>query len=283
MKTPEQLKGALRNFSKDKNLNSQEVQHMYFFERILERLSISKYKNNFVLKGGLLIASMIGVENRSTLDMDATVSGIPMDQDVIRKTILDLLQSDVGDGIQFIFQKMEPIREDDVYDNYRIHVTALYGKINAPMKIDITTGDVITPAAIDYSYKLFFEDKTISVMAYNIETIIAEKFETIIRRNIGNTRARDFYDLHFLFKSRFGEICKDDLRRAVENTARKRGSLEYLRQWIEICEEIRKEPALEKLWINYQHDNKYALGLTFEDVANNVFDVAQYLYSQDIL
>lgn len=211
--------------------------------------------------------------------MDATVSGIPMDEDEIRRVILDLLQSDVGDGIQFIFQKMEPIREDDGYDNYRIHINALYGKINAPMKIDITTGDVITPAAIDYSYKLFFDDKTISVMAYNIETILAEKFETIIRRNIGTTRARDFYDLHFLFKSQFGEICKYDFRRAVENTARKRGSSEYMKQWNEICEEIQKEPALEKLWANYQADNNYASDLTFADVANNVLEVAQYLYS----
>lgn len=127
MKTPEQMKGALRNFSKDKNLKSQEVLHMYLFERILERLSISKYKNNFILKGGLLIASMIGVENRSTLDMDATVRGIPMNEDEIREVIMDLLQNDVGDGIQFIFQKMEPIREGDVYDNYRIHIKALCG------------------------------------------------------------------------------------------------------------------------------------------------------------
>lgn len=281
MKTPEQLKGALRNFSKDKKLKSQEVLHMYFFERILERLSISKYKNNFILKGGLLITSMIGVENRSTLDMDATLRGITMNEDEIREVILDLLQSDVGDGIQFIFQKMEPIREDDVYDNYRFHIQALYGKINAPMKIDITTGDVITPAAVDYTYKLFFENKTISVMAYNIETILAEKFETIIRRNIGTTRARDFYDLHFLFKIRFGEICKNDFRSAVENTARKRGSSEYMKQWKEICEEIQKEPALEKLWVNYQADNYYASDLTFADVANNVLEVAQYLFSND--
>lgn len=283
MKSPEQLKGALRNFSKEKNLKSLEVLHMFFFERILERLSLSDYQSNFILKGGLLIASMIGIENRSTLDMDATVSGIPMEEEMIKKIIMDLFQIDVGDGIQFFFQKIESIREDDTYNNYRVHVNAMYGKIDAPMKIDITTGDAITPAAIIYSYKMFFVDKYISVMAYNIETILAEKFETIIRRNIGTTRARDFYDLHILFKSRYIEINKSDFIRAVENTAKKRGSFEYIKDWIKICEEIRNEPALNKLWNNYQKENHYASDLTFQDVTNNLLQVAQYLYSNENL
>ena len=251
MKTPEQLKGAIRNIAQEKKLKPQEVLQMFLFERILERLSLSKYKDNFILKGGLLISSMIGVEGRSTLDMDTTLRGLPMEEGHIRKVIIELLQVDVEDGIQFTFQKTEPIREDD--------------------------GDSITPAAINYSYRLLFEDKAVPVMAYSIETILAEKYETIIRRNIGTTRARDFYDLYVLFKSKFEEIQMRIFKMAVVNTARKRGSLEEMADWMEICEDIKQEPALEKLWINYQNENQYAADISFKDIVDNLIEVANYL------
>lgn len=277
MKTPEQLKGAIRNIAKEKQLKPQEVLQMFLFERILERLSLSKYKDNFILKSGLLISSMIGVEGRSTLDMDTTVRGIPMEEEAIREIILELLQMDVGDGIRFTFQKMEPIRENDAYNNFRVHIKAAYGKIDAPMKMDITTGDSITPAAITYFYHLLFEDKAVPVMAYSIETILAEKYETIIHRNIGNTRARDFYDLYVLYKSRYDEIRLSIFKLAVENTARKRGSLDELEEWAEICEEIKQEPALERLWINYQNENHYASAISFKDVVENLIEVGKCL------
>lgn len=238
MKTPEQLKGAIRNIAKEKNLKPQEVLQMFLFERVLERLSVSKYKDNFILKGGLLIASMVGVAGRSTLDMDTTVKGISMEEEKLREVILELLHMDVGDGIQFTLHHMEPIREDDVYNNFRVHIKAAFGNIDAPMKIDITTGDIITPTAISFSYQLLLEDKAIHVMAYNIETVLAEKYETIIRRNIGTTRARDYYDLYILFKSRFKEIRKPDFEEAVENTSRFRGSLAELSAWKDICEDF---------------------------------------------
>ena len=220
---------------------------------------------------------MFGVEGRSTLDMDTTVRGIPMEEESIHQIILELLQLDVGDGIQFVFEKMEPIREDDAYNNFRVHIRASYGKIKAPMKIDITTGDSITPAAITYSYRFLFEDRSVPVMAYSIETILAEKYETIIRRNIGTTRARDFYDLYILYKSRFDEIRMPIFKLAVENTARKRGSLEDMAEWMEICEDIKKEPALERLWNNYRRDNQYASDINFEDVVENLFEVGNQL------
>ncbi len=283
MKTPEQLKGTIRNIAKDKNLKPQEVLQMYLFERIIERLSLSKYKDNFILKGGLLIASMIGVEGRSTLDMDTTVRGMLITEESIHHAIQELIQVDVGDGIQFMYQKMEPIRECDMESNFRVHLRASYGKIDAPMKIDITTGDVITPSAIDYSFKLLFENRNVHVMAYNLETILAEKFETIIKRNIGTTRARDFYDLYILFKSRFEEICQNDFIYAVRNTAKKRGSTELLYDWEDICEDIRKEKSLEVLWNNYQKENHYASGISFEDIVDNLVTVARYLnYNETI-
>ena len=192
MKTPEQLKGAIRNIAASKNLRSQEVLQMFLFERILERLSVSRYRGNFILKGGLLISSMLGISERTTMDMDTTVRGLPMEKEQITSIVQNILSLDVNDGIQFRFQRIEPIREDDAYNNFRIHLDALYGKINSPMKIDITTGDEITPAAICYDYPFLFERKSVPIMAYTLESILAEKYETILRRNIGTTRARDF-------------------------------------------------------------------------------------------
>lgn len=277
MKTPEQLKGAIRNIAAKKNLRSQEVLQMFLFERILERLAASEYRNNFILKGGLLISSMIGVSERTTMDMDTTVRGIQMEEDEIVEVIKSILAQDVGDGIAFEYQKIEPIREDDAYNNFRAHIRAKYGKIDAPMKIDITTGDTITPAAIQYNFPLIFEDKTISVMAYTLETVLAEKFETIIRRNIGTTRARDFYDLHTLYCRHHDEVRMDVLRLAVEHTAKKRDSLEELHDWKDIMRDIREEPQLYTLWRNYAAENAYAGELEFYQVLDTVDEIANLL------
>ncbi len=277
MKTPEQLKGEIRNIAKKNNLLPQEVLQMFLFERILQRLSVSKYKENFILKGGLLISSMIGITARTTMDMDTTVRGIPMEEDTIGNIVKEIVAIDVGDGILFLFVKMEPIREDDAYKNFRVHLKAIYGKVNNPMKIDITTGDKITPAAIEYSYKMMFGEKKVPVMAYTLETILAEKYETIIRRNIGSTRARDFYDLYVLFRSRKDEVHKDILKLAVEHTATKRGSGGELKEYKEICEEIRDEEALQELWSNYIKENAYAAHLRYEDVVDNVLAVGEFI------
>jgi predicted nucleotidyltransferase component of viral defense system len=270
VKTPEQLKGAIRNIAADKNLRAQEVLQMFLFERILERLALAAYCDNFILKGGLLISSMIGIGERTTMDMDTTVKGVAMEEDKIVAIVKEILEVDVNDGIEFQFLKIEPIREDDAYNNFRVHLNAVYGKIHAPMKIDITTGDEITPSAVSYEYQFLFEDKSVPVMAYTLETILAEKYETIIRRNIATTRARDFYDLHVLFRLKRDVIRFPVLKDAVLKTARKRGSLDDMYDWKEIIADMRAEPALQQLWTNYIKDNQFAVGLTFEDVINTV-------------
>ena len=277
MKTPEQLKGAIRNIAAQKNLRPQEVLQMFLFERILERLAVSRYRNNFILKGGLLISSMIGIDERTTIDMDTTVRGISMEETEITSVILEILSLDVDDGITFAFRRIEPIREDDAYRNFRVHIEARYGKINSPMKIDITTGDEITPAAIQYDYPFLFEQKTVPVMAYTLETILAEKYETILRRNIGTTRARDFYDLHTLYRERNEEIRADVLRLAVAHTARKRGSAAELADWKEIVQDIREEPTLTSLWNNYAAENPYIGKLQFSEVVDTVECVGRLL------
>lgn len=277
MKTPEQLKGSIRSMAAKKNLRAQEVLQMFLFERILERLAASKYHNNFILKGGLLISSMIGISERTTMDMDTTVRGIQMEANEIVAVVNEIISIDVEDGIIFQYNGIEPIREDDAYNNFRVHLRAKYGKIDSPMKIDVTTGDVITPSAIRYDFPMLLDDKTVPVMAYTLETVLAEKYETIIRRNISTTRARDFYDLHTLYQSRKNEIRLEILKEAVIHTATKRDSVEDIHDWREIMADIREEPVLHRLWDNYVKENKYIGTLSFLEVLETVDEVATLL------
>lgn len=277
MKTPEQLKGSIRSMATKKNLRAQEVLQMFLFERILERLANSKYRNNFILKGGLLISSIIGISERTTMDMDTTVRGIQMEEDEIVNAVKEIIAVDVSDGIEFKYESIAPIREDDAYNNFRIHLRAKYGKIDSPMKIDVTTGDIITPAAVQYEFPMLFDEKSIPVLAYALETILAEKYETVIRRNIATTRARDYYDLHTLYRSRKEEIRTDILKEAVLHTAKKRESTEDMQDWREIIQDIRDEPQMSLLWNNYVADNKYIGDLKFSEVLDTVNEIAELL------
>ena len=258
MKTAEQLKGAIRNIAKDKNVRSQEVLQMFLFERILDRLAASSYKNNFILKGGLLISSMIGISERTTMDMDTTVRGIDM-AEVLKNGISMVLLS---------------YKEEE---NLRVFLPQIKEKLQECG----ATGDEITPAAVRYDYPLLFEERSIPVMAYTLETIVAEKYETVIRRNIGTTRARDFYDLYALFHVRKEQIRVSILKDAVEHTARKRGSLELLFEWKEIIQDIREEKALQKLWTNYVEENFYASKLTFEEVVDVVSEIGKIINDEE--
>lgn len=277
MKTPEQLKGTIRSMAAKKNLRAQEVLQMFLFERILERMANSRFKDNFILKGGLLISSMIGITERTTMDMDTTVRGIQMEEDEIVSAVKEIVAIDVEDGIVFEYKGIEPIREEDAYNDFRVHLQAKYGKIDSPMKIDVTTGDAITPAAIQYDFPMLFEEKSIPVMAYTLETVLAEKYETIIRRNIGSTRARDYYDLHTLYRSRKSSVRPEILKAAVLHTAMKRDSVQDMQDWKEILKDIREEPAMYLLWDNYVAENKYIRELEFHIVLDTVEEVAKLL------
>jgi predicted nucleotidyltransferase component of viral defense system len=219
---------------------------------------------------------MLGIAERSTMDMDVTVRGINMDENTVTQAVNDILNINGDDGINFVFKKIEPIREDDEYFNFRVHFNAVFVKINSPMKIDITTGDIITPSAVEYSYKSLFDDKTIPVMAYNKETVIAEKYETIIRRNIANTRARDFYDLYKFFKLYRNTIDPKVLKSAVNNTAQKRNSTSEIDDAVEIINEMRDEKYLQNLWKNYTATYAYAANITFNDLIDSLLDVTKY-------
>ena len=270
IKTPEQLKGAIRNLAKEKGIHAQEVLQIFMFERIIERLSVSSYKDRFILKGGLLISAILGVAERTTMDMDTTVKGLPMDEQNLRKAVSEILNQPVDDGIKFQLLDLTPIREDDEYENFRVSIQAAYGKMKIPMKIDITTGDAITPKEIQFSYPFLFDDRRVLVKAYTLESILAEKYETIIRRNVGNTRARDFYDLHLLYRLYQENADWNLLKQAVLATAKKRESSAALQDTERILLALKESTVLLNLWKRYQAQNLYAREITYPAIIETI-------------
>ena len=265
MKTSEQIKGAIRNISKKTGVNPNSLLQMCLFEGILEKLSKSKYSENFILKGGLLISSLIGVDMRSTMDMDTTIRGIPLNEESITKILNEILAIEIDADIEYKLIKLSPIRQEDVYEDFCASISCIFGKINATLNIDITTGDVITPREMNYSYSKILEEGTIPIMTYTIETILAEKFETISSRNITTTRARDFYDLYMIYSIYKDKIDKGILRKAIERTSKYRGSFETALQYKEIVELFRESETPKKLWKKYTQNNPYAKDVDFLD------------------
>lgn len=258
MNSPEQLKGLIRNFAKDKNVSAQEVLQMFMFERLIERISISEYNNNFILKGGLLVASMIGISERTTMDMDTTIKGLPVDEDTIVLFIKNIINLDINDGIRFHYNGIQSIRTHDEYNNFSISITAIYEKIRVPLKIDVTTGDSIIPKEIHYEYNFILNHRKVLIYAYSLETILAEKIETIISKGMINTRSRDFYDVFILHKLKSNEIKWSVLKEALVGTTKKRDSLAEIREYRSVLKEIKESEIVKMAWIRYQNDNIYA-------------------------
>ena len=281
MKTSEQIKGAIRNISKKTGVNPNSLLQMCLFEGILEKLSKSKYSENFILKGGLFISSLIGVDMRSTMDMDTTVRGIPLNEDSISNILNEILAIEIDADIEYKLIKLSPIRQEDVYEDFCASISCVFGKINATLNIDITTGDVITPREMNYSYSKIIEEGTIPIMTYTIETILAEKFETISSRNITTTRARDFYDLYMIYSIYKDKINKDILRKAIERTSKYRGSLEMALQYKEIVELFKESEAPKELWGKYVQNNLYAKDVDFLDTISVYKEIGDVLNIND--
>ncbi|RSI92320.1 hypothetical protein D8851_03890 [Streptococcus mitis] len=281
MKTSEQIKGAIRNISKKTGVNPNSLLQMCLFEGILEKLSKSKYSENFILKGGLLISSLIGVDMRSTMDMDTTIRGIPLNEESITKILNEILAIEIDADIEYKLIKLSPIRQEDVYEDFCASISCIFGKINATLNIDITTGDVITPREMNYSYSKILEEGTIPIMTYTIETILAEKFETISSRNITTTRARDFYDLYMIYSIYKDKIDKGILRKAIERTSKYRGSFETALQYKEIVELFRESETPKKLWKKYTQNNPYAKDVDFLDTISVYEEIGTVLNVND--
>ena len=198
IKNAKSLMDKSRNLAEKYNITANEVLQNYMFERILERLSVSKYKNNFILKGGLLLSSIMGIDTRTTMDMDTCIKGINLTDNQLYGVLQEILNIDVKDNVSFEIKNSKPIREEDNYGGLRYNIVAKFDNIKVDLSIDIATGDLITPREIEYDYKMMFEDRSLTIMTYNIESIIAEKFQTVISRGILNSRMKDYYDLYYL-------------------------------------------------------------------------------------
>ena len=246
-------------------------------ERFLERVSLSPFRENFIIKGGFLIASMVALDSRATMDMDATIKAYPVSRETIQNMIEGILDAPVDDGISFERRSIGEIREGDEYAGYRVALTASYEKMAVPLKLDITTGDKITPREIEYEYKLMLEDRSICVLAYNLPTILAEKLETVISRGDQNTRPRDYYDIFILTKLQSGNIDLGTLRDALMATAEKRGSIELIKQYIEIMQVVRNSPVMNRQWDDYRKNFEYAAGIAFEETCDAIIAIMDLL------
>ncbi|MBM7578536.1 nucleotidyl transferase AbiEii/AbiGii toxin family protein [Jeotgalibacillus terrae] len=273
MKSSTQIKALIRNLAKEKEVNAQILLRNYMLERLLERISSSEYKNNFILKGGMLIAALVGVDMRSTIDMDATIKSFPVDKGSIEAVFNVILNVTLDDDVKMTLKRVDEIRDEDQYNGYRVSIEAIMENARIPLKIDITTGDEITPKEVTYTFNLLLENRSIEVLAYNIETVIAEKFETILSRGITNTRMRDFYDIYILDKVQGHRIENIVLGEAVRKTAENRGSVSSLTNGQAILYEVRFDESLQRYWLNYQKKNSYADDISWEDISISIFNI----------
>lgn len=270
MKNAMQLKAYVKNLAKEKNISAQIVLQNYMLERLLERISISEYHDNFILKGGFLLAAMVGLDTRATMDMDATIKGLPVTKETISEMFGEICKIHIDDDINFEFSGIADIREDDEYGGYRVSLSGDYPPMAVPLKIDITTDDKITPREMVYSFNLIFEERSINVLAYTVETILAEKLETIISRGDQNTRPRDFYDVYILNTLQKQNIDNKILKDAFAATVKKRGAEHIVSNYKEIIETVASSTVMNNQWTRYQKEFDYATDIRFEDACKAV-------------
>lgn len=270
---PMQLKALIKKQAAEMNISAQIVMQNYMMERLLERISLSKYKNNFILKGGFLIAAIVGLDIRATMDLDATIKGMDLTHESITEVFNDICKIEIADDVKFSLLRTTDIREGDDYPGIRASLSADYLPLKVPLTVDVTTGDKITPREVEYSFQLMFDERSISILAYNLETIMAEKLETILSRNQANTRPRDFYDIYILQKLRGYECDPAILKQALEQTAAKRHSLDVLSRYKTAMDEIKNSSRLLDFWQRYQRDFSYADDISYEDICRTIEEI----------
>ncbi|WP_288683627.1 nucleotidyl transferase AbiEii/AbiGii toxin family protein [uncultured Eubacterium sp.] len=270
--TARQLKDLIRNLSKKKSADAQILMRNYMMERFLERISLSEYKNQFILKGGMLVAAMVGLDARATMDLDATIKGVNVSMKDVETIVSKIISVPMDDGVSFCIKRISEIMEEADYPGVRVSMETKFDGVITPLKIDISTGDVITPKEIRYSFNLMLEDRTIEVWAYNLETVLAEKLETVISRNVTNTRMRDFYDIYILQKLYEEQLKKKVLWNALVATAKKRGTLEQIEsgEISEVFDEIESSPVMKKLWITYQKNYSYSADIPWNVIMKSI-------------
>ena len=287
--TARQLKDLVCNLSKKKSADAQILMRNYMMERFLERISLSEYKNQFILKGGMLVAAMVGLDARATMDLDATIKGTNVSVEDVEMIISKIISIPLNDGVSFRIKRISEIMEEADYPGVRVSMETKFDGVITPLKIDISTGDIITPREIKYNFNLMLENRTIEVWAYNLETVLAEKLETVISRNVTNTRMRDFYDIYILQKLYGEQLSKDVLRDALVATAKKRETLEQIEteDIDEVFDEIQSSSVMENLWKAYQRNYSYSADIPwhtimksirtlYEIISKNTYNVLQF-------
>lgn len=264
IKTARQLKDLIRNLSREKSADAQILMRNYMMERFLERISLSEYRDKFILKGGMLVAAMVGLDARSTMDLDATIKGANVNVEDIENLISSIVTVPIDDGVKFQLKSISEIMDEAEYPGIRVSMSTTFDGVVTPLKIDISTGDAITPREVRYSFKLMLEDRSIDIWAYNLETVLAEKLETIITRTTTNTRMRDFYDIYILEQLHGTTLNPKILHDALLATAHKRGSEKYLNQAEEVFDEVENDSVMQKLWEAYRKKFSYVSDLEWD-------------------
>lgn len=266
----DKLNSIIKKRAKGSNDMSLHLHQMFFFEHVLMRLAVSKYKDNIILKGGVLLSSIIGNDMRTTKDIDATLKSIPLNINKIEKIFNEILSIELNDGVKFKIESIKDIRLEDTYGGFRINVFATFDKLRTNFFLEVTTGDIITPREINYKYKSLFEDETINIMAYTVETIIAEKFESIISKNIQTTRSKDFYDLYMLMIKNKDKINKENLVKAIENTFKHRNTNFNVYYLNEVFDIIKDSKILENNFNDYRKKLSYVKDVNYEDTISAI-------------
>ena len=270
-----QLKAKIKNISKEKNISAQLVLQNYMMERFIERIALSDFQDQMIIKGGLLISSIVGLDSRTTMDIDMTLKGKPVNEVFILNYINEISRININDEVKFDVVSITEIRETDDYFGFRVSLIAGIGTMKIPLKIDITTGDKIIPSEISYEYPLMFENRSIKIKAYNLETILSEKIETIISRGNQNTRMRDFYDVYILLKLKSKNIDYNILRLAIEETSKKRDSLNLLLKYKEIISNIENNNEMLVRWENYRNSFNYARTIDFTEICRFLTEILE--------
>ena len=255
-----------KKLAKDSGLTQLELYQRFMFERILERISVSKYNENFILKGGLLLSAMLGINSRSTRDMDISIKGIDVSQDKMLKILNEILSIDINDKVKFEVVNITDIRADDEYGGNKYHLVGMLENLKVALEIDISTGDEITPKELNFEYTSIFDNKKIYIGTYNIETILSEKVETILRRGKYNTRMKDYYDVYFFLTKLKNEINLEIFKQALNNTLRKREAFDYYNDYKQILDLIAEDDRITNYWNTYKKKNKYAENIEFKDI-----------------
>lgn len=271
------LKAKISNLSTETNIPNKYLIQSFMFEALLRRISISNYKEKFIIKGGLLLSSIFGVNLRSTMDLDTTIKGMPLDKDTIRRVINEIISIKIDDGIKLHIENIKDIREEELYSGFNVNLNGEFDGLKTNLMIDITTGDVITYKEVEFKYNTLFDDETINIMTYNYETIIAEKFESVISRDIDNTRMKDYYDLYMFVSLKWNSIDKITLKEAIYNTSKNRNTLDYMNSINSYIDLISDDSRLRSLWNNYRKTYEYAKEISYDDTIKAIKVISEYV------